>query len=434
VRAQSIRAVNMQAESLTQINRSLPSQTFSSRSFAKKAVLKWFENLDRGHLIIIDGLETYHYGETKTQGSCLTACVKVEDQAFYADILLGGTIGAGESWMQGHWTSPDLVAAIRVLARNIHVLQTFNDKRNFSNKAFCWFYSRLTKNNLVGSRKNISAHYDLGNDFFSLFLDNTMMYSSGIFQNENDSLEQASLHKLNVICKKLQLKSTDHVVEIGTGWGGFAIYAAKHYGCKVTTTTISQEQYLYACEQVKENNLQDSVTVLMKDYRELEGRFDKLVSIEMIEAVGHQYFTTFFKKCNELLKEDGLMLIQAITISDQRYHKAKSSVDFIQRYIFPGGCLPSNSIFAEHLAKDTNMQLADLHDITYDYALTLEHWRKRYVDNLQEVRSLGYSDTFMRMWDFYLCYCEGAFRERVIQTSQFLASKPQCDYRSMQIR
>ena len=434
MRAESIRTVNMRTESITQPKQESFYNFFSSGQFAKKAVLKWFENLDKGHLVIVDGQNSWHLGEKKSPAACLTAYVKVENQAFYSDILLGGTIGAGESYMQGHWTSPDLVKAIQVLAMNIQVLQTFNDKRTPGNKLFCWFYSRFTKNNVSGSRKNISAHYDLGNDFFSLFLDKTMMYSSGIFQKEDDTLEQASLRKLEVICKKLQLKPSDHLVEIGTGWGGFAIYAAKHYGCKVTTTTISKEQYEYACAEVVKNNLQDKVTVLMKDYRELQGRFDKLVSIEMIEAVGHQYFSTFFKKCNSLLKENGLMLIQAITISDQRYDKAKNSVDFIQRYIFPGGCLPSNSVFATHLAKDTSMQLLDLHDISHDYALTLAYWRKAYFDKLQEVKALGYSDTFMRMWDFYLSYCEGAFRERVIQTSQFLAGKPQCTYRSVNIR
>jgi cyclopropane-fatty-acyl-phospholipid synthase len=267
-------------------------------------------------------------------------------------------------------------------------------------------------------------HYDLGNDFFKLFLDPTMMYSSAVFPNQETSLDEASLYKLDLICQKLQLSDKDHLMEIGTGWGGMAIYAAKHYGCRVTTTTISEEQYNYACAAVKREGLEDKITLLLKDYRDLDGDYDKLVSIEMIEAVGHEYYDSYFQKCSELLKPDGLMLIQAITILDQRYKHAKNNVDFIQRYIFPGGCLPSNEVISKSVANKTDLHIVDLHDIGMDYARTLAEWRKRFNGSADQVDSMGFDDVFYRMWEFYLCYCEGGFTERAISAAQFLFAKP----------
>lgn len=417
----------MRAESIFQEATALSFKSMSTRQFAKRALLKWFENLHFGSLTLVDGAEQYHFGETAGKG-VLSAKVIVQKPDFYSEILFGGAVGSGESFMRGHWTSPDLVNAIRVLAKNLQALESLNSKSQIAQKIFLRLYNVFTANSVQGSKKNIAAHYDLGNDFFSLFLDSTMMYSAGIWENENVSLEQASIAKLDTICKKLSLTENDHVIEIGTGWGGFAVYAAEHYGCKVTTTTISKEQFDYAEASVKDRGLEHKVTVLMQDYRELSGRYDKLVSIEMIEAVGHKFLPSFFKKCSGLLKDHGLMLIQAITISDQRYDRARKSVDFIQRYIFPGGCLPSNSVFAKHVAEDTDMQLVDLHDITHDYALTLAQWRERFFEQLPAVKRQGFNEAFIRMWDFYLCYCEGAFRERVIQTSQFVVAKPDSGY------
>jgi cyclopropane-fatty-acyl-phospholipid synthase len=238
-------------------------------------------------------------------------------------------------------------------------------------------------------------------------------------------LYEASTYKLDVICQKLQLAPSDHLIEIGTGWGGMAIHAAKNYGCKVTTTTISKEQFDYACEQVKLNGLEERVTVLFEDYRDLTGKYDKLVSIEMIEAVGHEYYESYFSTCSDLLKEDGMALIQAITISDQRFERAKKEVDFIQRYIFPGGCLPSNAVISQSVSEYTDMQVVDLHDITQDYARTLYDWRQAFQQKLAEVREQGFDDVFIAMWEYYLCYCEGGFRERVIHTAQYLMAKPQ---------
>lgn len=399
------------------------------KDLARTMLLKWFEQIQQGRITLVDGQDRFVFGQPEAKAR-VSAVIHVHDRNFYQAILLGGSVGAGESYMQGDWTSPDLVGAVRVMAMNIPAMQNLNKNMVLSSKLFFSLYSRLTRNDLNGSRKNISAHYDLGNDFFSLFLDPSMMYSSAVWKDESWSLEQASTFKLDLICQKLELKPGDHLIEIGTGWGAMAVHAAKHYGCKVSTTTISKEQYHHACELVKKEKLEDKVEVLFSDYRDLTGRYDKLVSIEMIEAVGKEYLPTFFKQCSNLLKPEGKMLIQSITISDQRYQQALKSVDFIQRYIFPGGHLPSVSVFSEHLAAHTDMQLTDLHDITHDYALTLREWRERYHASLSEVKALAYDESFIRMWDFYLAYCEGAFMERVIQTSQFLALKPSASHQA----
>jgi len=284
----------------------------------------------------------------------------------------------------------------------------------------------LHRNSLSGSRKNIGAHYDLGNDMFEQFLDPTMMYSSGIFEHQAMTMEQASIAKLDRICQKLQLDENDHLLEIGTGWGGFAIYAAKNYGCKVTTTTISQQQFDYAEQRIKDEGLEDRITLLCEDYRNLSGQYDKLVSIEMIEAVGHAYYKNYFQHCSNLLKPEGMMLLQSITIADQRYQAASKEVDFIQRYIFPGGSLPSVNVIAKNVSDHTDMRFYHLEDIGAHYATTLANWRERFFSNIETIHKLGYSETFVRMWDFYLCYCEGGFRENSIGTIQLLLTKPLC--------
>ena len=280
------------------------------------------------------------------------------------------------------------------------------------------------RNTLSGSKKNISAHYDLGNDFFELFLDPTMMYSSAVFPDESEDLNTAAVHKLDLICQSLELKPEDHLIEIGTGWGGMAIHAAEHYGCRVTTTTISREQYQHTCDEVARRGLSDRIAVLCEDYRNLTGKFDKLVSIEMIEAVGHEFYESYFSCVSKLLKPTGKAVIQAITMTDQRYEQARDSVDFIKRYIFPGGCLPSLNIISENLARHTDLQLSDLRDITLDYAKTLEAWHHRFLNQLDQVKNMGFDDRFIRMWRFYLSYCEGGFRERIIGTFQIAMTKP----------
>jgi cyclopropane-fatty-acyl-phospholipid synthase len=282
----------------------------------------------------------------------------------------------------------------------------------------------LNRNTRRGSRENILVHYDLGNDFYELFLDETLTYSCGIFESEQSSLKEASIAKYDRICRKLKLGRGDHVLEIGTGWGGFAIHAARHYDCRVTTTTISDNQHQLAAERFAAAGLSEKITLLKQDYRDLTGQFDKLVSIEMIEAVGHHYLETFFQVCSRLLKPDGMFLLQAITIRDQVFEKHKRSVDFIKRFIFPGSCIPSITAINYSIARATDLKLVHLEDITPHYARTLREWRRRFFANIDQVRKLGFSESFIRMWEYYLCYCEGGFTERYIGDVQALFAKP----------
>jgi cyclopropane-fatty-acyl-phospholipid synthase len=280
------------------------------------------------------------------------------------------------------------------------------------------------RNSHNGSKKNIAAHYDLGNALFSLFLDQHSMYSSATFYQGETSLDIASTAKLKRICDKLDLQSQDHILEIGTGWGGFAIYAAKHYGCHITTTTISMQQYEATKQRIIDEDLSAYITVLLEDYRNLQGSYDKLVSIEMIEAVGHHYLDTYLKTCSTLLKPNGLGLIQAITIEDRYYHQALKSVDFIKRYIFPGSFIPCVSVIIASAARCSDLRLINLEDQGESYALTLHCWRQRFMAKLEQVREQGYSEEFIRMWEFYLCYCEGGFKEKSISNVQLLFAKP----------
>ena len=331
--------------------------------------------------------------------------------------------------MQGWWKADDLTKVVQILVLNKQVLDGM-DSRIVGLVMPVWrLLHRLRRNDVRGSQKNIAAHYDLGNDFFQLFLDPTLMYSSGIFLSKESSLEEASIEKLDRICRKLALGPTDHVVEIGTGWGGFAIHAATKYGGRITTTTISQRQFALASERIQAAGLQDKVTVLLSDYRKLEGSFDKLVSIEMIEAVGNNFLEDYFQTCSRLLKPDGSGVIQAIVIADQQFNSALRNVDFIQKYIFPGSCLPSLTRMAEAMTRATDLRIHDVEDITPHYAETLRHWRQNMFRNISAIRGLGLSDDFIRMWEFYLCYSEGGFRERVIGDVQMMITKP--DFRGV---
>ncbi|WP_455223023.1 class I SAM-dependent methyltransferase [Kaarinaea lacus] len=392
-------------------------------SFAKKMVLTQLQRLREGQLLINDHGERHYFGAVSGEFP-VSAVITVNDTSFYSMLAFGGSIGAGESYILGHWKSDNLTNVVRIMVRNMELLDSMEDGlarlANPVRKMLHW----LNRNTLEGSRNNISAHYDLGNDFFELFLDPTMMYSCGIFENSNTTMEQASHAKLKRICDKLNLKPHDRVVEIGTGWGGFAIYAAKHYGCHVTTTTISKNQYDWAKRRIREENLEDKITLLFEDYRKLDGQYDKLVSIEMIEAVGHRYYDTFFRKCSELLKPDGIMLIQAITIADQRYEPAKRSVDFIQRYIFPGSCIPSNTAILNSTTRASDLRLVHLEDFGPHYATTLRLWREKLFRNRDQITGRGYSEALIRMWDFYLCYCEGGFFERAISDVHYIFCKP----------
>jgi cyclopropane-fatty-acyl-phospholipid synthase len=326
----------------------------------------------------------------------------------------------------GHWDCDNLTGLMQILLRNRAVLYGMNRGVSRLANPLNRLVHCLHSNSRRGSRRNIAAHYDIGNELFALFLDDTMMYSCGIFDSPAATLRDASIAKLERICRKLQVGPQDHVLEIGTGWGGFALHAARHYGCRVTTATISRQQYRLAKRRVAEAGLADRVEVLLSDYRDLTGRYDKLVSIEMIEAIGHRNFDTYFSTCSRLLKDDGRMLLQAITISDQRYRDATRAVDFIQRYIFPGGCLPCVSVLSDAMARKTDMRLLHMEDIGPHYATTLQHWRRRFHDRLAEVLALGYNRRFVRLWDYYLRYCEAGFLERHIGTVQMLMAKPMC--------
>lgn len=378
-------------------------------------VLRHLLKLRHGKLIF-KGLWNGAVGEN----SDLQAVIQVHDVRLMDLLFRNGVLGAAEGFIRGYWSSDDLVDVIRILARNRDVLDQIN--QNAVAKASqlllkVWYKWR--KNSIDGSRKNIAEHYDLSNDFFKLFLDYSMMYSSAVFKEPSMSLEQASDYKKELICQKLKLKPMDHLVEIGSGWGGFAIYAAQQYGCKVTTITISKAQYDEALARVAAAGLSHRVTVQLKDYRLLEGKYDKLVSIEMIEAVGEQYLSTYFRKCRELLKPNGLALIQAITIEDARYAKALNTVDYIKRYIFPGSFIPCISVMTQ-AASEQKLRLKHLEDIGQSYAETLKVWRQRFLSQRDQVLELGFDDKFIRMWDFYLCYCEGGFREGVISDVHLL--------------
>jgi len=403
------------------INRKL--QTSIWDKLAKKMLFKVLADLEVGRLVINFGGEVYSFGQSVDQAS-IVGHLFIHHSSAYRDLAMGGSIGSGEAYMLGSWSSSNLVDVIRLFAANIELLNKMDDGRPLLTRMTTKIAHFLNANSQSGSRKNIAAHYDLGNNFFDLFLDPTMMYSAAIFPHKESGLEEASIYKLDTVCKKLKLNQSDHLLDIGTGWGGLAIHAAKKYGCRVTTTTISREQYEYAKAAVVEAGVEDKVTLLLEDYRDLTGSYDKLVSIEMIEAVGHEFYDSYFEKCSSLLMPDGLMVIQAITIADKRYDYAKNSVDFIQRYIFPGGGLPSNEVIAGCIRKNTDMLIVGVEDIGLHYARTLAEWRKRFHDRRNEVKQQGFDDVFCRMWDFYLCYCEGGFTERAISTVQVVFAKP----------
>ena len=391
-------------------------------TFAKRALLSRLHQLKNGQILLRDG-ETYRFGRTTAQCP-LSVVVTVNDPLFYSEIAFGGSIGAGEAYMAGLWHVSDLPGLIRIFLCNREVLEGMDSGLSWLTIPIQKLLHRFNRNTTAESRRNIAAHYDVGNDFFASFLDESLMYSSAIFFDPTMSLHDAQMGRLKHVCEKLELKPSDHLLEIGTGWGAFAIYAATHYNCRITTSTISQEQHALAQKRIDSAGLNDQITILLSDYRDLTGKYDKLVSLEMIEAVGHHYYDAYFEKCSELLKSDGMMLLQAITISDQRYDSARRSVDFIQRYIFPRSCIPSVTAMSDSITRATDMRLFHLEDIGPYYVKTLQAWRNNLFTNKEQIHKLGYSDEFFRMWDFYFAYCEGGFTERVISDVQMLLTKP----------
>ena len=388
----------------------------------RKALLDKLAKLENARLSLSDPLGDFVLGSGSDDD--LTAAIEILDLGFYRRVILSGSVGAAEAYMDSLWQADDLTKVIQIMVRNRDLLDSMEGGLATLANKLIRFWHLSNRNTSSGSRRNIAAHYDLGNEFFELFLDPHGMYSSATFYQPDLTLEKASIDKLDRICRKLDLRETDHLLEIGTGWGGFAAYAAKCYGCNVTTTTISQAQFRAAKQRMKQEGVADRVTVLMQDYRELQGSFDKLVSIEMIEAVGHHYLDTYLEKCAALLQNNGLALIQAITIEDSRYHQALKSVDFIQRYIFPGSFIPSVSAIVDSAARRTDLRLINLEDQGHSYALTIKNWRDAFMHKLNNVRRLGFSEEFIRMWAFYLAYCEGGFKEKSISNVQFLLAKP----------
>ena len=413
--------------------------TLSPTGLSEQPKSTWFNNLCRtlvhkrfsssnsGVLQIVDALGTTVFGEDG-----IRAEVQVHDLAFYRELALGGHMGAARSYLAGFWTSPDLTAVFQWFIRYQSQQDTLDTGIvNFALARARWVHQKRA-NTIRGSKKNIAEHYDLGNDLFETFLDPSMTYSCAFYEKEDTTLEEAQRAKLERICRKLDLGPSDHLLEIGTGWGSFAIHAASNHGCRVTTTTISEEQHALATQRISKAGLSDRITVLLQDYRTLEGCYDKLASIEMIEAVGAEFIPTYVETCSRLLKPDGLMCLQAITFPDQHFHEYVKRSDFIQTYVFPGGCLVSLAALTEAVKERTNLKMTHLEDIGHHYAVTLRDWYDRFLTTLDEVRTLGYSERFIRLWTYYLCYCEAGFTEGRLGTLQLVYAKP--SYRPARFR
>lgn len=392
---------------------------------ARRSLLGALERLADGELRIIDADGDHRFGRPGPDHP-LSATIRVADPGFYADIAFGGSVGAGESYIRGAWHCDDLTSLVRIMVRNRAVLEGLEGGLARIRRPLLKLFHGLHRNTRSGSARNIAAHYDLSNELYALMLDETMAYSCGIFERADSTLAEASRAKFDAACRKLALGPSDHLLEIGTGWGGLALHAARRYGCRVTTTTISRAQFEYARERITAAGLQDRITLLLEDYRNLTGQFDKLVSVEMIEAVGARYLDAYFDRCSRLLAPNGAMLLQAITIQDQLYEQALRSVDYIQRYIFPGSFIPSVTALTQSLTRATDLKVFHLEDIGPHYARTLAEWRRNFFTHLPQVRALGFPDAFVRLWEFYLCYCEGGFAERQLGDVQMLLTKPRC--------
>jgi cyclopropane-fatty-acyl-phospholipid synthase len=386
-------------------------------------LLARLDRLAHGALVVRDALGEHRFGVTGDD-ALPTVHLWVDDPAFYRAVAAQGSVGAGEAWIAGQWRCDDLVALVRLLVRNRALLDGMETGVARLGGWALRSWHALRRNTREGSRRNIAAHYDLGNDFFALFLSPDLMYSSAMFASPDDDLDTASYRKLDAVCRKLALSPADRVIEIGTGWGGFALHAARHYGAHVTTTTISREQHALASQRVAEAGLQDRVTLLLQDYRDLRGEYDKLVSIEMIEAIGAQYLDTFFGKLGTLLRPGGQALLQAITIEDHRYVQARDSVDFIKRFVFPGSFIPSLEAMYGAKTRASDLQVVHQEDFGLSYAYTLRAWRRRFLMRLHDVRAQGFDERFIRLWEFYLAYCEGGFLERSIGVSHLLMQRP----------
>jgi cyclopropane-fatty-acyl-phospholipid synthase len=390
-------------------------------SLAKNLFLRSLAGMRHGALELISNGESHQFGDAAADG--LRATVVIHNERFFHRAVVGGDVGMGESWMDGDWSSPDLVAVVRLAVRNLGELESQNRWLSAFRRGMDRLKHRSRGNSVQGSRRNIRAHYDLSNEFFRLFLDQNMMYSCAYYEGADDSIERAQFNKLDRVCRKLALGSDDSVLEIGTGWGGFAEHAASNYGCHVTTTTISREQHDYAQQRFEKAGLKDRVELLLEDYRNLRGQYSRIVSIEMFEAVGLEHYDEFFGTCDRLLEPDGAMLLQTITMNERTFPAYRGRADWIQKHVFPGSELASMGEILKSLARGTKLAMQHAEDIGLHYARTLADWRERFHGAIDGVRSLGFDDRFVRMWDYYLAYCEGAFRERHIGDFQLVLTK-----------
>ena len=387
----------------------------------RSLLLKVLSKASEGHFVLKEN--GHVVAEVGDPAAELRAEANVLDQRAYVRALLGGNTAAGEAYVDGWWTSPDITQVTRFFSRNLAMMDYWDSRFGLFLKPFKTVRYLKRLNSKGQAKRNILAHYDLGNDLYEAFLDPKMQYSSALYASKEISLEEAQVNKLTRICEQLDLKETDHLLEVGSGWGGLAIFAAKNYGCRVTTTTISDEQFAYAKNRIDSEGLSEQINLLSKDYRSLEGTYEKVVSVEMIEAVGRKYLSGYFSKLNDLLKPSGLLMLQAITIADQRYKSYRNSEDFIQKHIFPGGFLPSLFLISKIITNSTELILRDVKDIGLDYAKTLAHWHENLIDKKQFLKQIGYDDRFYNLWSYYLGYCEGGFLERRISASQILMSK-----------
>ncbi|MCP4092254.1 MAG: class I SAM-dependent methyltransferase [Planctomycetes bacterium] len=401
---------------------------------ARRLVLRSIGRITCGELQLVEPAQRKNVSEptawlfgqpTEDQ---LHAKITVQDPRFWVCLVTGGALGAAEAYAEGWWHTDDLTSAIRLFARNRKVLQRIDGGLAKMSAPLLRRLHRANRNTMQGSRKNIEAHYDLSNEFFSLFLDPTMTYSCGLFADQATTLEQAQIAKIDHLCRKLELTPETHLLEVGTGWGGFARHAARECGCRVTTTTISKEQHAWAKELIAADGLEDQVELLLQDYRSLQGKYDRVVSVEMVEAVGADFLGEYFETLGGLLKPGGVAAVQAITIQDQDFERASRHIDFIKRYIFPGSCIPSVTAMCEAMTKDSDLKLVHLEDFTPHYATTLDRWSVALQERHEEARAMGLDEHFLRTWEYYFRYCEGGFAERHIGLVQMMLAKPASSY------
>jgi cyclopropane-fatty-acyl-phospholipid synthase len=404
------------------ISRSQPPELTWLQRSVRHRMLDWMSQLNGGTIHFRDQETPRVFGQSEPNG--IQADWNITNSNFYRQVATGGSLGMAESYLRGDWQTNDLTSLLTILYRNSADKSKVTGFTAALTQLFGRFFQFFDGNTLHGSRRHIASHYDLSNEFFKLFLDPTLMYSAAFFEREDLSLHQASVAKLDQICTKLDLQPNEEVLEIGTGWGGLALHAVQKHNIRLTTTTISQAQFETARQRFKETGIDERVRLLDTDYRHLTGQYDKLVSIEMVEAVGERFLDTYFRQCGRLLRPGGRFVIQAIVMPEQRYGSYRRNVDFIQKYIFPGGFLPSVTAMQSSVARTSNLRLHEVQDLSPHYARTLQEWRRRFFDRIDDVRALGFDDRFIRMWEYYLCYCEAAFQEQAVRVVQIVWDKP----------